>query len=271
MTPTRQRLLIVIGALLLVVPPLLWYQAQPPTDVGTPPGSVLSQAQHAAGLRTTSKPTAPTAGDAAGRPLTAAPDPTTDDPTIDTPATDDLTATDPTLDPEANDDPTATDPASPDPDSSAEVRPAPPVSISLPALGVRDAPVDQVALDDNGAVDLPDDVRRVGWYRQGPRPGEDGNAFFTSHVDSRSQGPGVLFDLRRSQPGDPIEVTHADGTTSTWQVVARERIVKGSYPMDRVFRFDGEPGLVIDTCGGSFDAATGSYENIDIVYAVPAA
>ena len=268
MTRTRQRLLIVVGALLLVVPPSLWYLTQPPTDVGTPPGSVLSQAQHAAGLRATSKPTA---GDASGTPLADDPAPAIDDPTANDPTATDPTATDPT----ANDptpDPGATaDSASQDPASSTDVRPAPPVSISLPALGVRDAPVDQVALDDNGAVDLPDDVRRVGWYRQGPRPGEHGNAFFTSHVDSRTQGPGVLFDLRRSEPGDPIEVTHADGTTSTWQVVARERIVKGSYPMDRVFRFDGEPGLVIDTCGGTFNAATGSYENIDIVYAVPAA
>ncbi len=150
-------------------------------------------------------------------------------------------------------------------------RPAKPVSVALPAIGVDDAEVTEVGLDENRAVEIPDDVRQVGWYGKGPRPGEDGNAFMTSHIDSRSQGRGVLFDLRRSEPGDPVIVTHADGTTSEWEVVARERIEKGSYPMEQVFRFDGPPGLVIDTCGGAFDQATGHYESIDIIYAVPAA
>lgn len=151
----------------------------------------------------------------------------------------------------------------------APVRPAKPVSISISSINVEDAEVVEVGLDSNRAVEIPDDVNQVGWYNRGPRPGEDGNAFMTSHVDSRTQGRGVLFNLRRTEPGDLIEVTHEDGTVSQWEVVFRERIVKGSYPMDRVFRFDGPPGLVIDTCGGPFDSSTGSYENIDIVYAVP--
>ncbi|TVR19919.1 MAG: sortase [Nitriliruptor sp.] len=151
----------------------------------------------------------------------------------------------------------------------APVRPAKPVSVSIPSIGIEDADIAAVGLDSNGAVEIPDDVMEVGWYDRGPRPGEDGNAFMTSHVDSRTQGRGVLFDLRRSEPGDLIEVTHEDGMVSEWEVVFRERIVKGSYPMDRVFRFDGPPGLVIDTCGGPFNSNTGSYENIDIVYAVP--
>ncbi len=149
-------------------------------------------------------------------------------------------------------------------------RPAPPVNVSLPSIGVDAASVVDVALDENGAVEIPDDVREVGWYRRGPRPGEDGNAFMTSHVDSRTQGRGVLFDLRRVEPGDPVQVEHEDGTISQWEVVRRERITKGAYPMEQVFRFDGPPGLVIDTCGGEFDPATGSYESIDIIYAVPA-
>jgi len=145
-----------------------------------------------------------------------------------------------------------------------------PVRVSLPALGVVDAPVTGIGLDAAGAVEIPDDVDEVGWYRRGPRPGEPGNAFMTSHVDSRVQGRGVLFDLRRSEPGQMIVVDHADGSRSVWEIARRERITKGSYPLDQVFRSDGAPGLVIDTCGGAFDPSTGSYESIDIVYAVPA-
>ncbi len=246
MSRSAHRWLIVVGALLLVLPPVLWQQTRAATDVGTPPGSMPTESATSPDRPSASKPNVDR--DEPSAPAAVPPSPSSEA------AADDAGRKKLPVEARAN----------------PGTRPAPPVWISLPALGVSAAPVDPVGLDPDGAVDLPDDVRRVGWYRQGPRPGEAGNAFFTSHVDSRTQGPGVLFDLSRSQPGDPVLVTHADGTTSTWQIVARERIVKGSYPMQRVFRFDGEPGLVIDTCGGRFDPDTGSYENIDIVYAVPA-
>ena len=228
-----------VGALLLIGAPTAWYLSQPSPAAGElPEAFVVEEAEASEGASTDAEDDAESPSD---------PEPSDDDPAESADETDDPAATTP-----------------------ATQRPAKPVSVSLPALNVDSAEVVEVGLDDNRAVDIPDDVQQVGWYGKGPRPGEDGNAFMTSHIDSRTQGRGVLFDLRRSEPGDPVIVTHADGTTSEWEVVARERIEKGSYPMEQVFRFDGPPGLVIDTCGGSFNQATGSYEQIDIIYAVPA-
>ena len=224
----------IVGAFLLFGAPTTWYLSQPATTAGELPQEMVVEEP-----------------DALDEPDT----------------TPDAAPAEPTS-PEGGDEPP--EPADTAAAEPAPERPAKPVSISLPGIGVSSADTVEVGLDDNRAVEIPDDVQQVGWYGKGPRPGEDGNAFMTSHVDSRTQGRGVLFDLRRSEPGDPIIVTHADGSTSEWEVVARERIEKGSYPMDRVFRFDGAPGLVIDTCGGAFNAETGSYEQIDIVYAVPA-
>jgi hypothetical protein len=245
-TPIRW-LLGVVGLLLIVGAPAMWLATQPAGSAGELPESFIVEADEA--------PAEPVSeiGEAHS-------------------GADDLLDADDGVDGVADLD---HDPASaPDEPLIAEpatsARPPKPVSVSLPALGVDAAAVVEVGLDANRAVEIPDDVREVGWYGKGPRPGEDGNAFMTSHVDSRTQGRGVLFDLRRSEPGDPIVVTHEDGSVSEWTVVARERIRKGSYPMDQVFRFDGPPGLVIDTCGGAFDADRGSYEQIDIVYAVPA-
>lgn len=234
MSPTVRWSLLLTGLALLVGVPLGWSLLQPPAQVGEVPDAASSATDADTDPGTEPEPSPP--------PVTEDPRAAADEP--DAPVV---------------------------PASTTTSRPALPVAISLPAIGVVDASVVQVGLDDRGAVEIPDDVREVGWYRLGPRPGEPGNAFFTSHVDSRTQGRGVLFDLRRSEPGDPVEVRHADGSVTTWQVVARERIDKGTYPFERVFRFDGEPGLVIDTCGGRFDPTTGSYESIDIVYAVPAA
>ena len=239
--PTRW-ILALAGLALLVGAPAAWFLQQPAETVGElPPGFVVAEPETGAGQAPSEDhgDTSTTTPGAAAERETARPgDGGADTTTV------------------ADDD--------------TDARPAPPVGVSIPSIGVSTATVVDVGLDENGAVEIPDDVLEVGWYRRGPRPGEAGNAFMTSHVDSRTQGRGVLFDLRQVEPGDPITVDHADGTTSEWEVVRRERITKGSYPMEQVFRFDGPPGLVIDTCGGAFDPETGSYESIDIVYAVPA-
>lgn len=231
MRPTVRWMLVAAGLALLIGVPLGWALLQPAAQVGALPSD---------GAAASSVP------DAGAEPR---PGPSGTDGSVAGSGTDAATA-----------------PAA----DIARTRPSVPVAISLPSIGITQATVVEVGLDDDGAVDIPDDVREVGWYGLGPRPGEAGNAFLTSHVDSRTQGRGVLFGLRHLQPGDRIEVEHADGTVSSWEVVARERVEKGAYPFERVFRFDGPPGLVIDTCGGRFDPATGSYRSIDIVYAVPA-
>jgi len=263
MSSRSRWVLVTIGVVLLLGTPLVWWASQPATQVGVVPTAV-DAADDAAGPDGIDDAGADAPDDDGG-----SAEPTDTAPATDA-ADDPATASDPTQDAAADASDTEAAPATSGATFVPTARPAEPVSVSLPAIGVDTATVVSTGLDENRAVAIPDDVTEVGWYDRGPRPGEAGNAFMTSHVDSRTQGRGVLFDLVRSQPGDPVIVTHADGTTSEWVVVARERIDKGAYPMDRVFRFDGAPGLVIDTCGGDFDPSTGSYENIDIVYAEPA-
>ena len=55
-----------------------------------------------------------------------------------------------------------------------ETGPAP-VRLSAPALGV-DSVVDPVGVEPDGQMTLPADVARVGWYRFGPAPGDEGSA-----------------------------------------------------------------------------------------------
>lgn len=247
MTARTRWISLALGALLLLGAPAVWFLSQPAPTAGELPDSMVVEPNDAnAGSDVSEPPTNEEEDDSAN--IDAGSD--TDDSAPDSG--------------DVGQDVTDTESTTP-----SRTRAPKPVGVSVPSIGVDDAQIVEVGLDDDRAVEIPDDVSQVGWYNRGPRPGEDGNAFMTSHVDSRTQGRGVLFDLRRSEPGDLIVVTHEDGTETEWEVVFRERIVKGSYPMERVFRFDGPPGLVIDTCGGPFDSSTGSYENIDIVYAVP--
>ena len=180
--------------------------------------------------------------------------------------------------PEATDDVTATAPvhrrailtSSMDVDASRQPEPTgiTPERLSLPSLGV-DAGVVPVGLEDDGGMEVPDDVSNVGWYSPGVEVGAAGTAVLAGHVDSRTQGPGALFDLRRLEPGDPVLVS-GDGESTEWRVTGRTRYPKDELPLDEIFRWDGEPRLVLITCGGDFVAEDGEYRDNVVVYAEPA-
>lgn len=143
-----------------------------------------------------------------------------------------------------------------------------PTAVSLPTLGVA-AMIAPVGLDPEGSMEVPTDVGTVGWYRFGPAPGDSvGSAVLTGHVDSADQGRGVFAELGLLSPGDPIEVTGADGVARRYDVVARESWPKDEIPLDRLFERSGPGRLVLITCGGAFDPTALSYEENIAVTAV---
>ena len=146
-------------------------------------------------------------------------------------------------------------------------RPAP-VRLAVPALGV-DAPVEPVGVRDDGQMDLPDDVDRLGWYRFGPVPGGEGSAVLAGHVDDADQGLGALAPLRDAEPGAEVVSTDAAGTATRWRVVSREVLEKQALPVDRLFARTGEPRLVLVTCGGPFLPDVGGYRDNVVVVAEP--
>jgi sortase family protein len=146
---------------------------------------------------------------------------------------------------------------------------APPVRIRVPDAGV-DAPVVAAGVDAHGGMDVPLDVRTIGWYRFGPGPGSaGGSAVLAGHVDDRDQGPGAFYRLRELAAGSPVEVTLADGKVVTYRVGTVERMAKGALPAGQLFARDGAPRLALITCGGDFDRATGGYTDNVVVTAEP--
>ncbi|RFU21446.1 class F sortase [Geodermatophilus marinus] len=145
-----------------------------------------------------------------------------------------------------------------------------PARLLVPALGV-DAPVDPVGVADDGQMQLPEDVSRVGWYRFGPEPGGAGSAVLAGHVDDADQGLGELAPLRGAEVGTEVEVTDSAGTASRWRVVSREVLHKQELPLDRLFARAGPPRLVLITCGGPFLPELGSYRDNVVVVAEPLA
>jgi hypothetical protein len=146
-----------------------------------------------------------------------------------------------------------------------------PVALKVEAIGVS-APVDDVGVEPGTtAMEVPEPADRTGWYRYGPAPGDpEGVAVITAHVDSARTGRGAFFRLRELDPGAPVEVTLADGSTLIYEVTGREQLPKGELPAAELFRREGPPALALVTCGGEFDRSTGHYTDNVIVWAVPA-
>ena len=153
--------------------------------------------------------------------------------------------------------------------------PAPPAEVPTPVrlvvagVGV-DAPVDPVGVTGDGLMQLPDDVRRVGWYRFGPAPGQpEGTVVLAGHVDAWDQGLGALGRLRGVAPGQVVEVDDSAGGVTRWQVVTRRLVGKEALPLAALFARAGPPRLVLLTCGGPFDARLRSYRDNLVVVAEP--
>ena len=154
-------------------------------------------------------------------------------------------------------------------DQLADVPSRVPVGLRIEALGV-DAPVDAYGIDERtGQMDVPRNVTDVAWYEHGPAPGEAGSAVLAAHVDLKSQGPGVFFDLKSLEPGDLILVTYDDGSEQWFETRARNTYQKEDLPLDVIFSRDGASVLTLITCGGGFSPSNQSYDSNVVVYAVP--
>jgi hypothetical protein len=143
-----------------------------------------------------------------------------------------------------------------------------PVSVAIEGLGVV-APVAATGVDpDSGQLAIPGDADTVVWYEHGAAPGEEGSAVLAGHVDFNGRR-GVFFDLGELEVGSIVTVTHDDGTSTPFQVVARRSHAKPDLPTSELFRRQGDPALVLITCGGEFDRDARSYRSNVVVVAVP--
>ena len=165
----------------------------------------------------------------------------------------------------------------PGPGITKDPRPVPvpvptadPVRLRIPDLGIE-ANVIPVGVDSSNAMEIPEDIMEVGWYRFGPAPGgSSGSAVLVAHRDGRVQGHGVFYSLGALNLDDPIFVTDDTGKRLEYRVIARESIPKKKLPIDDVFATDGSPRLTLITCGGYYDRSNGGYQDNVVVTAVPA-
>lgn len=103
-----------------------------------------------------------------------------------------------------------------------------PVRIIIPKLQI-DTSVEPVGNDENGTMQLPQATDTVGWYIEGYKPGEQGNAVIGGHLDLATGAPAVFYQIRDLAPGDTITIQDRHGVLRIFQVTSLY-----SYPYNEV-------------------------------------
>lgn len=131
-------------------------------------------------------------------------------------------------------------------------------------------PVDRAGLDAAGALAIPEDPARAGWWTGGARVGEPfGSVVLAGHIDSRRYGIGRLAALRDVAPGDVVSAGDGE-VTVRYRVESVEQIPKADLSRDSELFEQARPHrLVLITCDGAFDESTRRYADNLVVTAVP--
>jgi Sortase domain len=132
------------------------------------------------------------------------------------------------------------------------------------------APVVPVGLHDDGSLVIPDDVRTVGWWTGGSKAGEAyGSVVIAGHVDSAIRGIGVFAQLRHLSPGQVVGLV-AGAQQARYRIISATQVPQAQISQDAgIFAVDGDPRLVLITCGGPFDPVRHRYQDNLVVVATP--
>ena len=139
-----------------------------------------------------------------------------------------------------------------------------PLALIIPSLKINTA-VGILGLQADRQVMVPTNTHIVGWYDDGPTPGEIGSAVILGHVDSTA-GPGTFFYIKNLRAGDLITVKLADGVVTHFAVTKVVEYSKTAFPDQLVYGPHGTRSLQLVTCGGTFDHETGHYESNIVVF-----
>jgi len=139
-----------------------------------------------------------------------------------------------------------------------------PVRLQIAAIGV-DSTLMDLGLRADGTMEVPPSGFPAGWFTGAPTPGELGPAIIAGHIDWK--GPGVFFELHNLKPGDRVIITRKDGSKPVFRVTRVAQFQKDQFPTTLVYGNIDHAGLRLITCGGSFNRATGHYEDNIVAFA----
>jgi len=126
-------------------------------------------------------------------------------------------------------------------------------SLIIPAIGVN-APIESVGVLPTGAMAVPvnNPWTGVGWYHNGPYPGEKGSAVLDGHLDRPGGAPAVFWRVHSLHVGDSLIVVHTGRKTLTFHITEMDFYTPQQAPLSRIFRNNGGTFLNLITCAGTW-------------------
>ncbi len=124
-------------------------------------------------------------------------------------------------------------------------------TLSVPAIGITEAPVQRLGLDEFGRLDVPQDTTTVGWNpAYTSLPGTGGSTFLAAHVEYLGR-PGVFARLASLRPGDTVTVRLSDASDHIYRVISTVDWPLAIIDMGAILRgLEGRESLILMTCSG---------------------
>ena len=128
-----------------------------------------------------------------------------------------------------------------------------PFRLIITRIGVN-APIEDVGITVQGDLATPtkNPWDGVGWYSNGPRPGEEGSAVINGHLDRPGGYPAVFWNLRELHAGDEVLIVNAQGNTLHFRVTRTASYPPQEAPVQEIFSTTGGIYLNLITCAGTW-------------------
>ncbi len=137
--------------------------------------------------------------------------------------------------------------------------------LQIPKLKV-DAHILYMGLTKAGDMDVPLNIKDVGWYKYGPHPGDNGSAVIAGHLDGLKGEAGVFVDLKKLQIGDSVLIVDNKGQTTAF-VVRETRTYNQTENPGEIFNSSDGAHLNLITCTGAWDKTHHSFSKRLVVFA----
>ena len=143
------------------------------------------------------------------------------------------------------------------------ISPGLPIFLTIPTINIQ-ANIQDLGINSDGEMDVPNNIADVGWFKLGSRPGEKGSAVIAGHFDGEN-GKGVFANLNKLKEGDKLYVKDNNGELFVF-VVRESHIYDPGY-VEEVFNSNDSPHLNLITCDGVWDENKKSYNKRLVVFA----
>lgn len=139
-----------------------------------------------------------------------------------------------------------------------------PKRIVISKIGV-DSIVQNVGVDQNQQIAVPNNIHIAGWFVDSVRPGSSGLSIIDGHVNGVSSDEGVFKRLNELATGDTVQIIMGDDSVVSFIVQTNQEVATADsatilYSQDPTI----ENQLNLITCTGNFDRSARQYDKRQI-------